>query len=406
MNLFYYITTNGGHLSYRRLDFGELRKSSVTSQGFIKADALATRTGIFKYVLPDGSIRKELRPSTEVFKHDSLQSLAQIPLTNGHPPQFLNIDNAKIFTVGFTGENVEEQGEFVKVGIVVTDKEAIDDMNGGKVELSCGYHCDLDFKEGEFKGERYDAVQKNIQYNHLAIVTKGRAGSEAKIRLDSDSAVMVNDEHTGVDVDTGKNIKLKKGSHMAKLKIDAIEYEVEDSALAQVVSNKLDALAKSEEKNEKLTGKMDALEIDTKEQLAKKDAEIEEAKKNQISKEDSLKEAKARIDLEGFAKKVLGDEFELEGKSDSEVKIAVIQKKNADFKAEEKSDAYIDGCFDSFKASFKDEKNDTDEKGDEDLKDALGKKADKAEKTDSESVRKKACEDSCNAWKQPLNEVA
>ena len=50
-----------------RCDIGLFRRPVKTAQGYLKADGLATRVGIFRYKLPDGTIQRELRPPDEVF---------------------------------------------------------------------------------------------------------------------------------------------------------------------------------------------------------------------------------------------------------------------------------------------------------------------------------------------------
>lgn len=49
-------------------------------------------------------------------------------------------------------------------------------IEGGKKELSAGYFHDVDWTPGTFRGQPYDAVQRNIRANHLALVPHGRMG--------------------------------------------------------------------------------------------------------------------------------------------------------------------------------------------------------------------------------------
>ena len=42
--------------------------------------------------------------------------------------------------------------------------------SAGLKELSLGYNLDLDETPGEWEGQPYDAVQRNIVINHLALV--------------------------------------------------------------------------------------------------------------------------------------------------------------------------------------------------------------------------------------------
>ena len=46
-----------------------------TDEGFIKADAVVTRAGVFRYLNRDGSERYELRPAVHVFDSASLDAL-------------------------------------------------------------------------------------------------------------------------------------------------------------------------------------------------------------------------------------------------------------------------------------------------------------------------------------------
>jgi hypothetical protein len=62
------------------------------------------------------------------------------------------------------------------------DKATIADVEGGKRELSNGYASLIDFTPGEtVNGQHYDAVQRQIRGNHVAVVDKGRAGPMCRI---------------------------------------------------------------------------------------------------------------------------------------------------------------------------------------------------------------------------------
>ena len=373
-----------------RCDIGLFRRPVKTAQGYLKADGLATRVGIFRYKLPDGTIQRELRPPDEVFDENSLETLSAIPVTNDHPPVMLDSENTKQFSVGFTHERVDVDDDFVKVGMTVTDKNVIDDiLERNREELSCGYHADLEITPGIYKGEPYDAVQRNIRYNHLAIVDRGRAGREARIRLDKDQGVMVEEIKEEIKMDNKDN---KTGVSMAKIKLDGIEYEVSES-LGKVVMDKQSALEKSQadleatqKKVSELKGRCDSLE-----------QEIEKAKKDKPSRKALLKEARNRIDLEHFGKEVLGDEAKFDDEtSDTDIRKQVLKKLQPKLTLDDREGAYIQAAFDVAQGSY--EKKDA--KG-EQLKKNLGNGADKNDGADGGSVasRNKMIEDSLNAWK-------
>jgi len=174
-------------MAHHRLDRGEvLRKPTKLANGWLRLDGRLTRTGVFTYRLPDGSMRRELRLADEVFRDDTLQSFALVPVTDEHPPAFLDASNTKEFARGAVAGALRRDGNFVAGEMLVTDAELIAKLEGGKArEISCGYTCDLEESAGEFDGERYDAIQRNIRGNHVAIVERGRAGPEARVRMDA-----------------------------------------------------------------------------------------------------------------------------------------------------------------------------------------------------------------------------
>jgi len=169
-----------------RYDSAPLEKPRKHHSGYLRCDGYVTRVGVLTYHLPDGSTRREFRPPEEVFRTDSLETLKMVPVTDGHPPEgLLKPEFAKLRTVGYAGENIRVDGQRVAAPLVLHDKAAIDAVESKKRrELSAGYLLDLEMKSGVWNGQRYDAIQRNIRYNHIALTDKGRAGPDVAIRLD------------------------------------------------------------------------------------------------------------------------------------------------------------------------------------------------------------------------------
>ncbi len=206
-----------------RFDRGQVKGDAfITDEGYIKANAIVTRTGVFLYKNPDGTIRKELRHPDEVLKTDSLDSMKMIPVTNGHPQERLvSAENAKRLAIGYTGETITQDGEFVLSNLMITDLASIKDVTErNRRELSLGYTVDLIPEEGSYNGQPYNFRQTNIKYNHLSIVDNARAGSEARIALDSFDAEEILIE----EADMAKR----------KVKIDDDEILMEDNVANQV----------------------------------------------------------------------------------------------------------------------------------------------------------------------------
>jgi hypothetical protein len=205
----------------RRFDYGQISSAERTPQGFLKCPGFATRTGVFPYMDGNGKVRRELRHPDDVFDPESLETLKNAPVTIEHPPEMINPKNVAQYRKGHTTDRVEVNRELVETDIICEDQDAIDAVEKeGIRELSCGYDADIVEESGTYNGAPYDYRQKKIIYNHLALVKRGRAGPEVRLRMDSADAVMqAGDEpkssvfstETGVtDADEGEKDKTKK----------------------------------------------------------------------------------------------------------------------------------------------------------------------------------------------------
>lgn len=305
-----------------RYDTGTLRPPVRMPDGRLRADGCLTRTGVFSYRNPDGTVRREYRPPDEVFHADSLASFAMVPVTDDHPPDMLTSTTARKFAVGTVGEGVRKDGDHVAAPLMVFDEDTIKKMDAGKVELSCGYEADIDPTPGVSpEGERYDVIQRKIRGNHVAIVDVGRAGHSARVRMD---AAMMVSEQPQPESRTDIMDELKKALEAA-----AAEKVRADNAIAEAAAIKVRA--------DKAEGERDALK-----------AQLESAEKARKDAVDSINEnVRARVTLETKASPILGAEVKLDGLTEREIKLAVVKKIDGIDVPSEKSDSYIDARYDS-----------------------------------------------------------
>lgn len=162
--------------------------SNLTRDGYLKAFARIARSGVQDYKgselrRPDLAKVKVYRPPEEVFAHDAMRSMAHRPLTLYHPRQDVTAKNWREHTVGYTGDEVVRDGDHVRVPLMLCDQAAIDAVHkDGVKQLSVGYSADIEWAEGKTpEGEHYDAIQHDIQGNHLAIVGEARGGQKLTI---------------------------------------------------------------------------------------------------------------------------------------------------------------------------------------------------------------------------------
>lgn len=218
------------------LSSGTVGERRRTQQGGLIARANLTRTGVFEYRQQDGTVRRELRHPDEVFDKDSMASLAHATLTDDHPER-VHPGNFKQVTIGHVAGTPKREGDFLASDIHVQDAEGIRKAETGKLqELSCGYECSLDPTPGEYNGEKYDAIQRKIRYNHVAAGPAGwgRAGPQVRMHLDSRAGVSGLAEspaRSGAYVSTMADVvderisKLEKEIADAKKRADTLEAE-------------------------------------------------------------------------------------------------------------------------------------------------------------------------------------
>lgn len=144
---------------------------------------ILTRVGIFEYKNPDGSIRRELRLPEEVFAPESLASYKGKPVILTHEAGVIDSDNVQQEQIGTILSEGTQDGDNVRAQIIIHDARKLD---YGLRELSLGYSLDLEETPGEWQGQPYDVIQRNIRVNHLALVEKARAGDSARLNIDGE----------------------------------------------------------------------------------------------------------------------------------------------------------------------------------------------------------------------------
>lgn len=135
-------------------------------------------------------IFRVLRPEEELASPECVESFKLLPWIIDHvmlgPSAVDAFPEAAVQTEqkgidGIIGENVLYENGVLYGNIKVFSEQMAREIESGKVELSAGYKCDFDLTPGVFNGEAYDAVQRNIRGNHLALVSEGRCGPDVAV---------------------------------------------------------------------------------------------------------------------------------------------------------------------------------------------------------------------------------
>lgn len=342
------------NLDYLALDYDD---SNHGENGFLSLLANITRTGVFTYFQksPDGTIKiiRQLRHPDEVFSEESMATLMGLPTTNEHPSELVSKENAKNLLVGMTSDRPkkiqldDDEESYIQQKVTFFDSDSIEMIVSGKrQEMSLGYTCRLDEESGEWNGQKYDYVQRDIRYNHLSLVDKARGGSDCRVLL-NDSNDAGKESETNYICDGLSLIDELENDKMKIFVKDGVEHKVSEEVYtiladsAAALESLKDELAEAKSGSDKLEAKYDALKVEL------------DSKEDKLSDEEFAAAVKAKVELVSKANAILDSEDDLIALSDREIKEKVIKSVNKDANLEGKSDDYVDACFDIFSESKK-----------------------------------------------------
>ena len=315
-------------------DFASLDTVRITDEGYLVANVRTARIGTQDYLgaelnRPDLDRVTVYRDESEVFLKSSLQTFGLLPVTDDHPADLVTADTARMVSVGTTNEEVLRDGEYLRIGIKLTDAATIRKVQDGKRELSVGYVSELVWGDGIAPdGTAYQARQTNIVGNHIAIVAAGRAGPMARIgdAIARWGASPITDEKDAIMADAIQT---------RTVLIDGLSVVTTDAG-AQALEKLMKDMAKTKEEMDKKDG-----------ELAAKDAELSAMSKSVLSDADLDAKVAARADLIGKAKAIAKD-LATAGLSDAAIRRAAVVSRLGDAALIGKSEAYVDARFDIF----------------------------------------------------------
>lgn len=281
----------------------------IDDNGFLRLNKVRLgRIGIQQYLgkelpsdlgfAPD-EVVNVYRPEEEVFSDESLSTLQGLPVVfKNHEWKTPDSNGASGSVSGIPTRD----GDDIAGQLLITDGKAIVPIRNKEYsDISLGYKADVERTTGSFRGQPYQAVQRNIRYNHVAILRPGGGRAGDNIKIEDKKAmefITVDTGHGEVQVSPNSKAALKSlmdacsaGNEERKKMQDS------NSALAKKVED-YDALKAQLEDAEKEKEKM-------KGELAAKEAKI---KKMEDEDEEELeKKAKEMSDAKAVAIAVMGD---------------------------------------------------------------------------------------------------
>ncbi len=152
------------------------------SGGIVCTGVPIARTGTQEYLAGelglDGDPQRVIpvaRTPEEVFAPEAMASFEGVCVCDGHPPEGVTAVNFSQYSKGHA-QNIRREGDYLVADLHIEDAVlAHQVLHRAKREVSCGYSTTYVPEGGGYR-------QTGIRGNHVAVVPRGRAGSEVSIK--------------------------------------------------------------------------------------------------------------------------------------------------------------------------------------------------------------------------------
>lgn len=256
-----------------------------------------TKEGVFPYsgaqigLEPPDRIFKVYRPAEELQKPETLKSFELAPFINEHAMLGdYGVPAESKGVLGVVGQNVKFNAPYLTADIKIFGNKMKDLLERGKNNISAGYSFDLDNTSGNFNGENYDCIQRNIRCNHIALVQEGRCGKDVRV-LDKNDIIP-----------DALPLNLNNGDKNMQISSEEL------SQLVKNLTERVDKLESFKDNLKPIEEKEHGTSLDTEE----KNAEMAEKTQFAETAEDPLKEDVAAKVAEPEDEEVAKDEGDLE----------------------------------------------------------------------------------------------
>ena len=200
--------------------------------GMLTAKVNLTKAGVYPYLYSDGRLVKEAKLPEEIFSQATIDSANGAVITDNHPDinQDSGLVNSSNYSKLVKGNvfNVKQDGLFLSGLEKVFDSDLQKRiLSGEQIQVSIGFEQKTDWTPGEYNGEKYDCVQRDIRINHIAHVEKGRAGEECRTILDSNKDYAIMQE--------ANNIMNETKSPKITWRVDNKDYSIDKAIIDKAV---------------------------------------------------------------------------------------------------------------------------------------------------------------------------
>lgn len=257
---------------------------------YIKDNPLS-KVGVFPYLgkqisseLEPDKIYQVYRPAEELLSDETINSFKLLPIVDDHTmlgtePGMMPAEEKGVH--GTSGSDVYGKDGKLYGDLKIYSETLKDEIEAGKKELSMGYFCDYELTPGTFDGQHYDAVQRNIRGNHIALVEEGRMGSDVRVmdrKITMDSMKEIN-----------SMVKSAKRGNRQAFDEDVDKRELIREVMAIAAKPNEDFAGGEQEKEETIAKKLEEMSYNRSESGSANDEEDPAEKDKQVTDDEEPK---------------------------------------------------------------------------------------------------------------------
>ncbi|BBU96714.1 DUF2213 domain-containing protein [Providencia rettgeri] len=232
-----------------------MTKRTYDNNGWLEVtDNPISKVGVFDYLgaeigapVPD-KIYRVLRPPEELASEETINSFKLTPFIIEHEMLGKHATPAEKKGIqGVIGENVYFDPPYLRANIKIFSDVALSNIDSGKIDLSPGYRSKYEFTSGIYEGQHYDAIQRHLRGNHLALVDEGRTGPDVAVQ-----------DHLVITIDTKELIRMNEEENKEKQTADEGAFTAEQvtalkSIIAEVIAQTKPSTDENPEEEKKST---------------------------------------------------------------------------------------------------------------------------------------------------------
>ncbi|MEZ2756457.1 DUF2213 domain-containing protein [Providencia vermicola] len=256
-----------------------MTKRTYDNNGWLEVtDNPISKVGVFDYLgaeigapIPD-KIYRVLRPPEELASEETINSFKLTPFIIEHEMLGKHATPAEMKGIqGVIGENVYFDPPYLRANIKIFSDVALSNIDSGKIDLSPGYRSKYEFTSGIYEGQHYDAIQRHLRGNHLALVDEGRTGPDVAVQ-----------DHLVITIDTKELIRMNEEENKEKQTSDEGAFTAEQatalkSIIAEVIAQTQSSTDEEPEEEKKSTDADPEEEQKAEEAVAAAEVAAEEA---------------------------------------------------------------------------------------------------------------------------------